>query len=274
MKLARLQQEADPYWAIVEEESALPLEGGIAQWGTAAMAGEIPAEYLRPARRHTLHDARLLAPLEATAKIICFGLNYRSHLDAFGKTMPDRQLAYLKAPTAVIAHENPLRRPRITHKLDYEIELVGVVARDAQGDDDIENLILGYTIGNDVSARDLVDGPRGVDLYSVKSLNGTCAIGPWIITSDEIPSPPDLAMQLRVNGETRQSARTSSMEWKIDALLAYANERTRLLAGDLIFTGTPAGVGLEDGRFLEPGDAIEAEIESIGVLRNRVEDPT
>jgi 2-keto-4-pentenoate hydratase/2-oxohepta-3-ene-1,7-dioic acid hydratase in catechol pathway len=271
MKLARCLIDAVARWVVVdlERDLATPIVAPFEKWTAAWGAGEL--------QRHLDHDARmalstvtLLAPVEPTAKIICIGLNYRSHVEAFGATMPQSPVAYIKAQTAVIAHEQPLVYPQLTKKLDFEIELVAIMAGPLPADRPHHAAILGYTIGNDVTARDLQQGPRGADLYSSKSLNGTCGIGPWIVTVDEIQVPPDLDMELRVNGKVRQTDRTTSMEWKIDELLAYVDVRTRLLPGDLMFTGTPAGVALEDGRFLQPGDVIEAEIERIGVLRNRV----
>jgi 2-keto-4-pentenoate hydratase/2-oxohepta-3-ene-1,7-dioic acid hydratase in catechol pathway len=274
MKLARCVMGGAPYWAVVDpdQDLATPLRGSLDEWAVSLSRGEAGAA-LDASRRHALSAARVLAPVEPTAKIVCVGLNYRKHVEAFGGTMPDEPVAFLKAQTAIIAHEEVLVRPALTQKLDYEIELVAVMARPLREGEPPSAAILGYTIGNDVSARDLQRGPRGPDLYSGKSLNGTSGVGPWIVTADEFLGSPDLAMELRVNGEVRQSDRTSSMEWGLDALLTYVDARTRVLAGDLMFTGTPAGVALEDGRFLVPGDLIEAQIERLGVLRNRVAAP-
>lgn len=274
MKIARCAADAGPFWAVVEPErdQATPLKGNLETWAPSLSCGDA-GEFLDVSRRAALSELRLLPPVEPTAKIVCVGMNYRRHLEVLGKEMPERPIAYLKAQTAIIAHEAPLHRPQLTNKLDYEIELVAVMARRIVPGEAPNRAVLGYTIGNDVSARDLAAGPRGLDLYSVKSLNGTAGVGPWITTVDEIPYPPDVAMQLRVNGEVRQDDRTSSMHWGVDHLLDYANQRTWLLPGDLVWTGTTSGVALETQRFLKPGDVIEAEIEKIGVLRNTVHPP-
>lgn len=274
MKIARCAAEAGPFWAVVDpdQDIATPLNGPLETWAPSLSRGEA-GSFLDTAGRTALSGLRLLPPVEPAAKIVCVGMNYKSHLEVLGKEMPDRPVAYLKAQTAIIAHEAPLHRPPITNKLDYEIELVAVMARRITPGEAPHGAILGYTIGNDVSARDLAQGPRGLDLYSVKSLNGTAGVGPWITTVDEIPYPPDVAMQLRVNGEIRQDDRTSSMHWGVDHLLDYANQRTWLLPGDLVWTGTTSGVALETQRFLQPGDVIEAEIEKIGLLRNTVHAP-
>jgi 2-keto-4-pentenoate hydratase/2-oxohepta-3-ene-1,7-dioic acid hydratase in catechol pathway len=132
--------------------------------------------------------------------------------------------------------------------------------------------VLGYTVGNDVSARDAQSSIGGLDLFTMKALDRSTPVGPWIATIDEFggPAQPDVELRLRVNGEERQRDRTSNMLFGLDEVLAYVDARTSLAAGDLVFTGTTSGVGAEDGRYLEPGDVIEAEIERIGVLRNSV----
>jgi 2-keto-4-pentenoate hydratase/2-oxohepta-3-ene-1,7-dioic acid hydratase in catechol pathway len=271
MKLARCLLDGVHAWVRVDtkNDTATPLSGPIEKWAVSVSRGDA-SDFLDNSRSFPLSELKLLAPVEPTAKIVCIGLNYRRHVEAFGNEMPPAPIAFIKALTAVIPHQAPLVYPQLTQKLDYEIELVAIMARSIEPGEQPSKAILGYTIGNDVSARDLQRGPRGADLYSGKSLNGTCGIGPWVVTADEIPPLPDLAMELRVNGEVRQKDRTASMEWDIDELLTYVNARTTLLPGDLLFSGTPAGVGLEDGRFLQPGDVIEAEIEKLGVLVNRV----
>jgi 2-keto-4-pentenoate hydratase/2-oxohepta-3-ene-1,7-dioic acid hydratase in catechol pathway len=203
-------------------------------------------------------------------------VNYRSHVEPLGASLPNGPVAFLKAQTAVIGHGAEIRYPPLTTKLDYEIELVCVFGAPRLIDHASGTTsLLGYTVGNDVTARDLQHGELGVDLYSSKSLDDTCPIGPWITTRDEIADPVDLDMTLTVNGEVRQHERTSAMHWSVDELLRFANQRTRLVCGDLLFTGTPGGVALEHGRFLASGDVVEAAIEGIGTLRNGVgkEDP-
>ncbi len=275
MKIARLEWKGTPLWAVIDpaKNNAVALNGGVHDWGPDCARGNA-SRHLDRTRNFALRDAKLLAPVEPTAKIICIGLNYRKHVEAFGRTMPDGPMAFLKALTAIIAHDEPLVKSKLTAMLDYEIELTAVIAKAMAPGSPPQDAILGYTIANDASARDLQRaGPRGADLYSGKSLNAMSGIGPWIVTADEIAYPPDLAMTLTVNGQTRQSDRSGTMEWNLDVLLPFVNERTRLLPGDLVLTGTPAGVALEDNRFLEPGDTIELEIERIGTLRHRVVAP-
>lgn len=267
MKVARYELSGVSAWGIVEGDAVTPLTVPYSVWMTH---GDV-AEHGDSAGKLALSQVRLLAPVERASKVVCVGLNYRSHVEAVGSTMPDAPVAFIKAPTAVIAHEQPIRYPPLATELDFEIELVVVMGRAPKQGERPSAAIFGYTIGNDVTARNLTKGPRGADLYSAKSQDDTCGIGPWIVTVDEIGLDPDLLMELKVNGERRQYDRTSTMEWDIDTLIAYVHARTRIEPGDLVFTGTPAGVALEDKRFLKVGDIVECEIEKIGVLRNQVQ---
>jgi 2-keto-4-pentenoate hydratase/2-oxohepta-3-ene-1,7-dioic acid hydratase in catechol pathway len=133
--------------------------------------------------------------------------------------------------------------------------------------------LLGYTIGNDISARDAGKQLKVLDVFTQKALDRTAPVGPWITTLDEFggPGQPQVDMVLRVNGEVRQRDNTSSMIFPIDEILNFIDARISLRAGDMIFTGSTAGVGLEDGRFLQPGDLLEGTIERIGVLSNRID---
>ena len=268
MRLVRYRSvEGAPTWGILDQEQwVTPFIVPFEDWAPAVTAGGRHAdEILDPARRAPLDRVHRLPPVEPTAKIVCVGVNYRRHVETVGMNMPSAPIAFLKAQTAVIAHGDPIIRSPLTMALDYEVELVAVVGSPGPS-------LLGYTVGNDVTARDLQRGELGLDLYSGKSLDRTSPIGPWVVTTDEVDPPPvDLDMILTVNGDVRQHDRTSAMEWALDELLAYVEARTHLMCGDLVFTGTPAGVGLETGRYLQPGDVVEATIERIGTLRNTVE---
>lgn len=272
MKLARFEMGEDSCWGIVdvEHDAIRPFTISLAEWTAAWFDGIDLNSLTDPAAAQPLSSTRLLAPVDRCSKTICMGLNYRKHVEAFGNPMPDVPVAFIKAPTAIIGHDDPMRYPPLTQKLDYEIELVIMIGRPLTEGMRPMDAAIGYTIGNDASARDLAKGPRGADLYSAKSQDDCTGIGPWVVTIDEIGKEPDLLMELRVNGEVRQHDRTNTMEWNVDEVLTYINARTRLEPGDLVFTGTPAGVALEDGRFLVDGDVVECEIERIGLLRNTV----
>jgi 2-keto-4-pentenoate hydratase/2-oxohepta-3-ene-1,7-dioic acid hydratase in catechol pathway len=159
----------------------------------------------------------------------------------------------------------------LTSQLDYEVELVAVIGLPIADRADPIPSVLGYTVGNDVSARDLQRSGIGFDLFSSKSLDKTTGLGPWIVTRDEFgEGTPDIKLSLTVNGETRQNARTGEMTWKLDVILPYVDRRAALQTGDVIFTGTPEGVAWASGRFMNPGDLVEATIEGIGTLSNKV----
>jgi 2-keto-4-pentenoate hydratase/2-oxohepta-3-ene-1,7-dioic acid hydratase in catechol pathway len=200
------------------------------------------------------------------------GANYTRHLVEFGIAPPTRPFAFMKPYGALIGADDDIIHSPLTEKLDYEVELVAVIGAAIDRGDPMRG-VLGYTVGNDVSARDLQVGVPGIgmDLLSAKGLDRTTGLGPWIVTRDEFgDAPPDLRLTLKVNGETRQDGRTGHMTWNVGELAAYIDARSALQPGDVIFTGTPEGVAQGSGRFLRIGDMVEAEIERIGALRNRV----
>lgn len=274
MKLARFRHSDTEGWGVVDTARQLisPIAGTIAEWGPTLTAGtgklSITGEPVR------LDDVRLLAPIEPTATVFAVGLNYWSHLEKLGQTeRPASTLGFVKPRAAVIGPEAEIRYPRTTSQLDYEIELVAVVGSgEINLTDQPTTAVLGYTVGNDTSARDATSPVGGPDLYSMKGLGSATPLGPWIVTKDELggAGQPDVEIMLRVNGETRQRDRTTKMLWNIDECLDYVRTRTPLAPGDVVFTGTTDGVAAEDGRWLQPGDVVECEIQGIGVIRNVV----
>jgi len=206
-------------------------------------------------------DVRLLAPV-LPSKVVCVGRNYVEHAREMGGDVPDEPLIFLKPSTAVIGPDDDIPRPSWAGRVDHEGELAvvtGRLARDVRAEE-AGRFILGYTCGNDVTARELQasDG----QWTRAKGFDGFCPLGPWVET--EIDAG-DLAVECRVNGDTRQAARTSQLAFGPGELLEYVSRVMTLLPGDVILTGTPAGVGP-----LEAGDKVEVEIEGIGVLSNEV----
>jgi 2-keto-4-pentenoate hydratase/2-oxohepta-3-ene-1,7-dioic acid hydratase in catechol pathway len=257
----------------VDAGTVQPIRGGIEQWGRAAADGVADFEtYGRPL---AMADVRWLPPITPTSTIVGVGMNYWSHLQKLGVTeRPKTTLGFLKPQVAVIGHGDVLANPTITEQLDFEVELVVVMADSVSSvGGQPTDAVLGYTVGNDVSARD-APAPMsgGLDLFSIKALGGTTPVGPWITTKDEFGGPGqiDVGISLRVNGEERQHDRTGKMIFSIDECLEYVVARMPLTAGDIVFTGTTDGVGFEDGRYLQEGDVVEAEVEGVGVLRNVV----
>ena len=208
-----------------------------------------------------LDDVRLLAPV-LPSKIVAVGKNYAAHAAEFGMTVPEEPLLFLKPSTAVIGPGDPIPLLPISHRVDYEGELavvIGSLARNVRAEE-AGKVILGHTIGNDVTLRDL---QKTDDQWArAKGFDGSCPLGPWIETDLD---PTDVFLQTRVNGEVRQQATTTDMVFGIAELIEYITSFMTLLPGDVLLTGTPEGVGP-----LTPGDVVEVEVDGIGVLSNPV----
>lgn len=268
MRIGRFADKADNgFWGLIDPETQTVrrIAGDIESWAIIA-ASEDRLRLPLAADQQPLAALRPLEPVDPRGRVFGVGANYRAHLERLGVTeLPPHPTAFMKPNSAIVAPESEIRYPGTTSALDYEVELVVVMAGR------LSEPLLGFTIGNDVSARD-AKGLAGLDLFSMKSLDATTPVGPWIVTPAELGTgrQPELDIALRVNGEERQRDNTRSMVWSIPDILGYVNDRVQLRCGDVVFTGTTAGVGLEDGRFLEPGDIVEAEITGIGVLRNTV----
>jgi 2-keto-4-pentenoate hydratase/2-oxohepta-3-ene-1,7-dioic acid hydratase in catechol pathway len=217
---------------------------------------------------------KLLPPIAAPQKIICVGANYAEHAKEFGRDLPDEPIIFCKFPTALHAANEPVVLPRVSEKVDYEAELVVVIGREGRDIPESEALdyVAGYTCGNDVSARDWQFDKPSVQWLLGKSFDGFAPVGPWIVTPDEIPQPGNLDISLRLNGEIMQQSNTRHFIFPLPLLIAYVSQVCTLKPGDLLFTGTPSGVGM--GRtpavFLKPGDVMEVDIEKIGVLKNPI----
>ena len=209
-----------------------------------------------------LDDVRLLAPV-LPSKVVGIGLNYASHAaELGGRELPAEPLAFLKPSTSVIGPEDPIPLlTGISERIDYEGELavvIGRMVRHAQDPDEAERAILGYTCANDVTLRDKQKTDN--QWTRAKGFDGSCPLGPWIETGVD---PHDLGIETRVNGEVKQSQRTSDLVFSPVTLVSWLTQFMTLLPGDVILTGTPAGIGP-----LTDGDRVEVEIENIGTLRN------
>jgi len=227
-----------------------------------------------PAGAVVAHDAvRLRAPVPRPGKLVCIGLNYRDHAAESKMPVPERPVVFSKFTTSVIGPGDSIVIPPSSQKVDYEAELAVVIGRRIKhgSRDEAARAILGYTIVNDVSARDFQFGDgqwqRG------KSCDTFAPMGPWIATADEIADPQQLAISLRVNGRTLQSSNTNQMIFGAVDLVEYVSETITLEPGDIIATGTPSGVGFarQPPVFLAPGDVVDVAIDGLGVLSNPVE---
>ncbi|MBE2182345.1 MAG: fumarylacetoacetate hydrolase family protein [Anaerolineae bacterium] len=226
----------------------------------------------RAYERFPLESVKVEAPL-MPSKIICIGLNYADHAKETGAELPKAPVIFAKFPSAIIAHGDLIKwKSEITSKVDWEAELVVVIGKKAKdvSEDDALNYVFGYTIGNDISARDLqktidVQWTRG------KSLDTFCPLGPVIVTRDEIENPQALKVTCKVNDHVMQDGTTADMIFSVKQLVSYCSQMFTLLPGDLIMTGTPAGVGAgrKPARFLKDGDTVTVSIEGIGDLTNQ-----
>jgi 2-keto-4-pentenoate hydratase/2-oxohepta-3-ene-1,7-dioic acid hydratase in catechol pathway len=208
-----------------------------------------------------LGDVLLLAPV-LPSKLVCVGKNYAAHAAEFGGQVPEEPLLFLKPSTAVIGPGDPVVLLPISRRVDYEGELAVVIGRLARGvrAEEAFRYILGYTCANDVTLRDLQK--RDDQWARAKGFDGSCPLGPWIETDLD---PTDVLVQTRLNGEVRQSARTSDMVFGVATLIEFVTGFMTLLPGDVLLTGTPEGVGK-----LEAGDVVEVDIDGVGVLSNPV----
>jgi 2-keto-4-pentenoate hydratase/2-oxohepta-3-ene-1,7-dioic acid hydratase in catechol pathway len=227
-----------------------------------------------------LADVRLLAPIpEPRRNVICLGRNYAEHAREStaareAEAPPPAQPVYFsKATTSVIGPSDPFPfDSAVSEQIDWEVELGVVIGRRGQGIPVERALewVFGYTVVNDITARDLQN--QHLQWFLGKSLDGSCPTGPCIVTADELPNPHALALRLRVNGVIKQEATTADLIFNINTCIATLARGTTLLPGDLIATGTPAGVGFarKPPEFLRPGDIVEAEIDGIGTLRTPI----
>jgi 2-keto-4-pentenoate hydratase/2-oxohepta-3-ene-1,7-dioic acid hydratase in catechol pathway len=219
-----------------------------------------------------LADQRLLAPVPRPGKVVCVGRNYAEHAAETGSPVPDEPQLFAKWSNAVVGPGVDVIHHPITRALDYEAELVVVVGTTASRvrEEDALDVVLGYTCGDDVSARDLQFGDT--QWIRGKALDTFAPTGPWIVTADEIPDPQVLGLRCAVNGEIRQDDTTANMIFGVARLIAFVTEAITLEPGDLIFTGTPPGVGhgMDPPRYLAVGDHVRVEIDGIGAIEHHV----
>ncbi|MFI1704977.1 fumarylacetoacetate hydrolase family protein [Streptomyces griseoruber] len=217
---------------------------------------------------------RIGAPLARPGKIVCVGLNYRDHAAETGAAIPARPVVFMKDPGTVVGPYDELLIPRGSVKTDWEVELAVVIGRRARyldGPEAARAVIAGYAISHDVSEREFQ-----LEYSSQWDLGKSCEtfnpLGPWLVTADEVGDPQDLALHLSVNGVKRQNGHTADMIFAVDHLVSYLSQYMVLEPGDVINTGTPAGValGLPGTPYLRPGDTVELSIDGLGAQRQTV----
>jgi 2-keto-4-pentenoate hydratase/2-oxohepta-3-ene-1,7-dioic acid hydratase in catechol pathway len=257
MKLCRISHESllTARYAVLEGARVSPLAEGY---------NFEPLERQDEQGLLSLDEVKLLAPV-APSKIVCVGRNYREHAAELGNKMPDEPLLFLKAPSAIVASGEQIELPAASQQVEHEGELgvvIGRTARKLSSTDDPLSYVFGYTCVNDVTARDLQR--KDVQFTRGKSFDTFCPVGPWIETAID-PSSADV--ETRLNGEVKQKGNTADMAFPVGFLIRYISEIMTLYPGDLIATGTPAGVSR-----MKHGDEVEVEVTGIGVLRNRIHD--
>lgn len=284
MRLATIQTPAGPRAAVLEDgyyidlhatDPALPPSmRDLLEQGPAAPKKSSETAKRPNAVKYDAAGAKLLAPVPNPRKIICIGLNYKDHAAEGGVPIPREPVLFSKYATALIGHGDPIVLPAVSNKVDYEAELVIVVGKGGRHlkAETAADHVAGYTIGHDVSARDWQLEKDGKQWMVGKTFDTFAPCGPHLVTADEVRDPHSLPIRLRLNGETMQNSNTQQMIFNVGYLLAYLSQVFTLEPGDLIYTGTPPGVGFarKPPVFLKAGDVVEVEIEGLGVLRNPV----
>lgn len=246
---------------------------------------DITPDVLSPAGRKRLRAAkiarlpivrgkpRLGAPLAGIGKMVCIGLNYTDHAREVGRPAPDEPTLFIKANSSINGPHDAIVRPRGAVKLDYEVELAAVIGRDARyvSEADAMKHVAAYCIVDDVSERAFQMEREGTTTKG-KSADSFAPIGPWLVTADEVGDAGALEVWTNVNGESRQRGNTKDLIFGVAKLVSYVSHFMSLRAGDLISTGTPAGVahGMKPPRYLEPGDVVEMGITKLGAQKNRI----
>jgi len=251
VKIARFSTGGDPRFGIVDDDEIVVLRGDPMFSGFDTTEERIP-----------LADVKLLAPVIPRSKVVAVGRNYREHAAELGNEAPAEPLLFLKPNTSVIGPGDTIVRPRQSSRVDFEGELaivIGSIAKNVS-EADAASVVFGYTVANDVTARDLQE--KDGQWARAKGFDTFCPLGPVIETEFEVANQ---AIETRVNGEVRQSGRLDDMVHSVASVVAYASAVFTLLPGDVILTGTPAGVGP-----IVAGDIVEVTVEGIGTLSNPV----
>ena len=288
MRFMSYLSDAGPRLGVVAGETLAPIPG-ISLLELIARGGaglELARQALAAPAREALAALRLLAPIpEPRRNVFCLGWNYAEHSREAAAAragglkpevkLPDRPIFFTKATTAVTGPGGPIPlHAGTTAQLDWEVELGVVIGRGGRDIPRGEAMahVFGYTVINDVSARE-VQILHGKQFFKGKSLDGTCPMGPWVVTADEVPDPHALSLSCRVNGVEKQSGNTADFIFDIPAILEWLSAGMTLLPGDIIATGTPAGVGFArtPPEFLQAGDLLSSEIQGVGLLENTVE---
>ncbi len=280
MRLVTFQRgSATPQVGVIAGDQVIPIDGfadmtGLLSVGSAGLtrAEAVVRGASEASAKYPLNSVTLLAPVTRPGKIIAVGLNYRDHALETKMEIPTTPIIFAKFPSSITGPDADVILPDDDPQADYEAELAVMIGRTAKAvtEADALNHVAGYMPLNDVSARKWQFADK--QWVRGKSCDTFCPTGPWLTTRDAVPDPHALAIRMRVNGTTVQDSNTSNLIFETPTLIAFISAAITLEPGDIIATGTPAGVGVfrKPPVFLKPGDVMEVDIEGLGVLRNRV----
>jgi 2-keto-4-pentenoate hydratase/2-oxohepta-3-ene-1,7-dioic acid hydratase in catechol pathway len=279
MKLASYVADGKPCFGVVAGDGVITMNqrlGGRYVGLREAIAGDALPEIKKSTEGakpdHALADIRWLPAIPNPERILCAGINYRSHAAETGRELPKQPSMFIRLTDTLVGHEGEMIRPSVSQQFDFEGELAVVIGRGGRHipvERALEH-VAGYTCFVDGSVRDY----QKFSVTSGKNFPGTGPLGPWIVTADEIPDPTRLTLSTRLNGQEMQHSGTDLLIYSVPQIIAFCSDFTPLLPGDVIATGTPEGVGHRRNPplWMKPGDVLEVEISGIGTLRNRVVD--
>ena len=281
MKLASFTVEGRPTYGIGEGDQVADLESmkntlgaDLKQALALGRLGSVSDEQVSSLPRRALAGVTLLPVIPNPGKVLCIGINYATHVRETGRDMPVYPMIFTRFADSQTAHLQPIVRPTVSHKLDFEGELaiiIGKTARHIRKADALD-YVAGYACYNDGSVRDWQK--HTLQFVPGKNFPSTGGFGPWLVTRDEISDPQNLELTTRLNGEVMQHTSTRDMIFDVGALIEYCSTFTELAPGDVIVSGTTGGVGAfrEPPVWMQPGDVVEVEISRIGTLRNTIVD--
>jgi 2-keto-4-pentenoate hydratase/2-oxohepta-3-ene-1,7-dioic acid hydratase in catechol pathway len=256
----------------IQEQTSIPVPPSIKDFMFRGWLDEVRQQKDRLQFKHRMEDVELLVPIPNPPKIICLAFNYYDHARDAGLTPSDEPVIFMKPRTALNRPFKDVVCPSFVTRLDYEAELAVIIGRDTKkaSEENALDSVFGYMIFHDVSARDIQFKDK--QFTRGKGIDTFAPCGPWITTKDEVPDPQSLLITTKVNGETRQNSPTSNMVLSIKRIISGLSKTMTLEAGDIISTGTPAGVAMsmKEPRYLKNGDIVEITIERLGTIRNRI----
>lgn len=278
MRFARIGEAGRERPVVLDEAGkAYDISGLTAEIDGTFLSGDGPARVAAALAAGSLAETpldgvRYGPPVARPGKIVCIGLNYVDHAEETGSAKPGEPIIFMKAPNVMVGPDDTVLIPRRSEKTDYEVELAIVIGKEAsylESPEDADAVIAGYAIADDVSEREF-QAERGGTWDKGKNCATFLPLGPWLVTPDEAGDPQELALRTKVNGEVRQDGNTKNMIFGVRHIVWYVSQFMVLEPGDIIPTGTPAGVGFgnNDFPFLKPGDVVEMEIDNLGRQRH------